>query len=83
MNAEDLIMGLLPILLLIGGVFCVYSAWKDYDWFMESRKARAMSNLFGRKGARVFYLVLGGIITTIGFVLTAMFLLGSAKVLLA
>ena len=31
----------------------------DYDWFMNSGKAWIFVKLFGRDGARVFYILLG------------------------
>ena len=50
-------------LLLIGcGLFSLAGAVKNWDWFMEHRKARFMCSLLGRKGARIFYGLLGLII---------------------
>ena len=48
------------------GIFCIVCAAMDWDWFMNSRKARFMCNLLGRNGARIFYAILGAIITTLG-----------------
>ena len=66
---NSMIMTLMPVLLLLIGVFCLVCAWKDYDWFMESRKANALVGLFGRKGARFFYIALGVVITMAGLFL--------------
>ncbi|MCL2053742.1 MAG: immunity 17 family protein [Oscillospiraceae bacterium] len=41
------------------GVFAIFCSIKDYDWFMESRKARFIVRLLGREGARLFYIILG------------------------
>lgn len=41
------------------GLFSLVCAAKNYDWFMEHRKARALSAIIGRTGARVFYITLG------------------------
>ena len=49
----------LPVLLIACGLFSIICAYKDFDWFMNHRKARFMVNVIGRKGARIFYGVLG------------------------
>jgi predicted membrane protein len=48
------------------GIFTVFCAYKDYDWFMKSSKAVIFVFLFGRNGARVFYIVLGIILFFLG-----------------
>ena len=50
---------LLTLLLIGCGLFSLAGALKDWDWFMEHRKARFMCSLLGRKGARIFYGALG------------------------
>lgn len=47
------------ILSLSGGIF-------DWDWFMNNRKAQRIVTLFSRTGARIFYVVLGVILITVG-----------------
>ncbi len=42
-----------------GGLFTVAGAWKDWDFFMENRRARLLVRLLGRQGARIFYGVIG------------------------
>ncbi len=49
----------LPPFMLLAGIFTVVCASKDYDWFMNHRKARLFVAMFGRGGARVFYVGLG------------------------
>ena len=44
---------------VLAGLFAIFCAWKDYDWFMEHRKARFFVAIFGRDGARIFYGILG------------------------
>lgn len=56
---------------LFGGLFSIVCAAKDYDWFMESGKAKRISLFFGRKGARIFYMLLGAGIACGGAVLLA------------
>ncbi len=47
------------ILVLFAGLFSVFCAVKDYDWFMNSSRAWLFVKLFGRNGARAFYVLLG------------------------
>ena len=58
-----MIYGLLTI---AAGVFCIYCAYKDYDWFMGSSKAWLFVKMFGRDGARKFYIGLGAFIIMCG-----------------
>ncbi len=53
---NDTIVG---ILLVLGGLLSVVSAVEDWDWYMDSRKARRLSKLIGRNNARIFYGILG------------------------
>ncbi len=53
---NDTIVG---ILLVLGGLLSVISAVEDWDWYMDSRKARRLSKLIGRNNARIFYGILG------------------------
>ena len=41
------------------GVLANCGAAFDWEWFMNSQKARIFVHLFGRGGARIFYGVLG------------------------
>ena len=52
MNAQTFIM-------LAVGLFTVVCAALDVEWFMTHRKARFIVNIFGRDGARLFYILLG------------------------
>ena len=49
----------------VGG-FAVAGGALDLDFFMESRKARLFVRLLGRNGARVFYVLLGAALVTLG-----------------
>ena len=52
---------------LIGvGAFSIGGGVFDWDWFMNNRKAWLWVRLFGRKRARIFYVVLGGVIAGAG-----------------
>lgn len=54
-------------ILVVAGIFTVFCAIKNYDWFMESNKAKFFVDIFGRDGARMFYIVLGFLIMVFGF----------------
>ncbi len=41
------------------GLFAIAGAILDWDWFMNSRKARFMVRVLTRNGARIFYSFLG------------------------
>ena len=58
------------LIMILGGVFCIFCAYKDYDWFMNNYKARGFVRLFGRDGARRFYIGLGIFIVFCGVVMT-------------
>ena len=55
--------------IILGGVFCIFCAYKDYDWFMGSSKAWLFVKMFGRDGARKFYIGLGTFIVLCGAVM--------------
>jgi len=59
-------MNPLGLILIAGGVFSVLGAALDWDFFMESRKARLFVGMLGRNGARVFYGILGTGIAVFG-----------------
>jgi len=44
---------------MAGGVFTIWCAYKDYDWFMNNHKAWFFVKMFGRNGARIYYMGLG------------------------
>lgn len=50
--------GLVLILCLVGG-FCILSSVLNWDWFFNDRKARVIVAIFGRTGARIFYILMG------------------------
>ena len=54
------------LLLILAGIFSVVCAAFDFDWFMNHRKAQYISKRIGRKGARIFYVVLGAVIIAFG-----------------
>lgn len=53
----------------LAGLFLIFVSLKNYDWYFESRRARYFTKLLGRKGARIFYALIG-IIFIITVILT-------------
>ncbi|MDO4721335.1 MAG: immunity 17 family protein [Peptostreptococcaceae bacterium] len=54
------------ILLVAVGLFSVMAAILNWDFFFNSSKARIWVRLFGRNGARIFYILLGAAIIVLG-----------------
>jgi hypothetical protein len=53
-------------LIIDGGSFSIAGAYFNWDWFMNSRKARPIVAIFGRAGARIFYALIGVALTMLG-----------------
>ncbi|MGY8767483.1 MAG: Imm17 family immunity protein [Pirellulales bacterium] len=47
------------LILIGGGLFSILGAALDWDFFMESHKAKFFVSILGRFGARCFYVVIG------------------------
>ena len=75
MTVQGLIIGLM---LVAAGIFSVCGAAFDWDFFIESRKARFFVDTFGRNGARIFYGILGAVIAVMG-VLMALGLISAER----
>ena len=54
------------IFFVLAGLFSILAAVKNWDFFMNNRKAYIWVKLFGRNGARIFYGILGFVIAIIG-----------------
>lgn len=54
------------IFFVLAGLFSILGAIKNWDFFMNNRKAYIWVKLFGRNGARIFYGILGFVIAIIG-----------------
>lgn len=59
-------MDLLWIFCLFGGLLGIAAAAGNWDWFFAHPKARRFVALIGRRGARVFYGLLGGLLLLAG-----------------
>jgi len=52
------------------GLFIIAAALLDWDWFFNHWRAALFVRLFGRNGARIFYVVLGALLLFLGHLLT-------------
>ncbi|SEL16999.1 immunity 17 family protein [Ruminococcus albus] len=59
---------LIALLIILAGGFSIFCAYKDYDWYMDSRKARFWVRILGRDDARKFYIGIGVFLVLIGVV---------------
>ncbi|NBX37155.1 MAG: hypothetical protein EBR10_08040 [Planctomycetes bacterium] len=59
-------MNPIELIFIAGGVFSIYGAVTDWDWFINHHKARFYVSILGRSGARVFYGVLGIVLIVLG-----------------
>ena len=59
------------LLFLVAGLFSIAGAVFNWDWFMNNYRARFFVNIFGRDGARVFYVILGLVIIVLGIVVAS------------
>ena len=64
-------MNFMGLFLVAGGIFSIVCAAMDFDWFMNHPKARFMSSILSRNGARAFYIGLGLLLVVIGGLITA------------
>lgn len=44
---------------ILGGMLCICGSVFDFEFFFKNYRARPFVDLFGRNGARIFYIVLG------------------------
>lgn len=57
---------LAQIFIFGGGLFSIVSSICNFDFFFNSRRARLFVTIFGRNGARVFYILLGAFLIVVG-----------------
>jgi len=60
----------LGLLFIAFGIFAMAGAICDWEWYMNSRKARGLVKLFGRTATRVFYTILGLGLLVFGVLMT-------------
>jgi hypothetical protein len=52
---------------ILAGIFSIAGVVFNWDFFMNNSRARFFVNLFGREGARLFYIVLGVVVILLSF----------------
>ena len=57
---------MINVLMIIIGLFSITAGILNWDWFMNNWRARFFVNIFGRNGARAFYIGLGIFIVVVG-----------------
>ena len=58
------------LIFVAAGLFSICGAAFDWDFFINSRKARFFVTMFGRTGARIFYVIFGLAIVVVGTLIT-------------
>ena len=54
------------LIIIACGAFSICGGVFGWEWFMNNYKAKPLVAIFGRKGARIFYGILGGFIIVLG-----------------
>jgi len=62
-------MNWVPFAILAAGIFSMLGGALNWDFFMNSTKASIIASVFGRSGARIFYVVLGLMLSVAGLYL--------------
>ncbi len=52
--------------LVLAGLFCGAGGLFGWGWFMDTREAWLIVKIFGRSGARVFYVLIGMALVVFG-----------------
>lgn len=63
-------MELQTLVIIFGGIFSITCAAFNFDWFMNARKAQFFVKILTRTGARIFYIILGIGLITLGILLS-------------
>jgi hypothetical protein len=58
-----------PLLIIGVGLFAMLGGIMDCEWFMSHRKAAFLAMLLGRNGTRIFYIILGAVLMSVGLLL--------------
>ena len=59
-------MNVTTIVFILAGAYVFLGGFFNWDWFMNSRKAGWIVRIVGRQGARVFYMLVGAVLITLG-----------------
>jgi hypothetical protein len=52
---------------ILAGIFSIAGGIFNWDFFMNNSRARFFVDIFGRDGARLFYIVLGVVVILLSF----------------
>lgn len=63
-------MNPIGLFIVAAGAVSICGAAFDWDWFINSRKARFFVAILGRTGARILYGILGTVIVVTGLLIT-------------
>lgn len=59
-------LNLTSILFVAVGIFSICGGVFNWEWFMNNRKAQLWVSLIGRGPTRIFYIILGLVLSTLG-----------------
>lgn len=60
--------GFTLLLGIVGGLYCIIASIKNWDFFFESRRGAIFVKILTRKGARIFYFILGLTLNILGVI---------------
>ncbi len=60
--SEARLRGLVLLTAMGSGLLSIAGGFMGRDWFLDHPRARPVVRLLGREGARVFYILLGGVL---------------------
>lgn len=63
-------MNPIGLFIVAAGLFSLAGGVYNWEWFMNHRKARFMSTILSRTGARIFYVILGLVLVGFGILIT-------------
>jgi hypothetical protein len=63
------ILNIWGVVFIVVGVFGFLGGYHGWPWFMTHRKARFFVDAFGETGARLAYVIVGSVLTVLGFLL--------------
>ncbi len=67
--SEAQLHGLVLLTAMGSGLLSIAGGFMGWDWFLNHPRARPVVRLLGREGARVFYILLGGLLIALCTVL--------------
>ena len=57
------------LLILLAGLLAMLAGILNWDWFIAQRRSAFLVTLLGRTGARLFFILLGVALTSVGLLL--------------